>query len=440
MMIRALLVLAAAACCTATHIPALAEPMLVGVGTHLGFHPSTTDPALFRSWMARARLKTSRDEMFWSYTEDSDGRFELKLGALTTHRTWSSMPAPFEPLLLLDYGLDRYDAGGQPKTEAAVSAFVRYADWMVTQTAPMVRMVEIWNEWNVKLGAKPQGGSAGDPADYVRLAAATTRKIRESRPEIKILVGSVGDDFPDWQWTRKTVQLGVLADADGLSVHMYNSCMGARQVGAEEAIARMDRLRSHLDRAGYAATPVYVTEVGWPTHVGQCRVSEDAAAQHSIRFLLEASLRDWIRGIWFYEFVDGGDSPFDREHRFGLLRRNGTEKPAGCAVRELAAQLAARPKSFQQAGGVTMARFANGATDRWIFWGNAEKESRAATARVSGPPKVLSATRPVAICTLSLGTLATEDGGTSATVKLPPRGILILDVPAAETLTLRAFN
>ncbi len=413
------------------------EPMILGVQTHFAFTGSRTDANAFRSWMARARFNSSRDEMFWWHVEDASGRLEVKQGALATRDVWRSMPAPFTPLLTLDFGYRSHDAGGQPKSAAAGAAFSRYARFVVSESDPLVRMVEVWNEWNLKAGARPEGGSNGDAEDYVRLSARTYQEIKAFNPGVQVIVGAISDDFPDWRWLRRATQLGLLARADGLSVHMYNHCMPARRVGADELIQRLDVLRTILDQAGHGSVPVYVTEVGWPTHVGKCAVSESDAAAHAVRFMLEASLRPWLRGVWFYEMQDGGDDPANPEHHFGLLRRDGSEKPAGCALRQLGAQIAARPRAFARAGNVALARFSNGSADRWIFWASAlPGDTAEAKARITARSPLFDRVKPIAVCGLAQGSLNAQPDGRSAALTLPAGTIVVLDTAPNETLNL----
>ena len=418
------------------------EPMILGVQTHFAFTPpKTSDAGLFRAWMRRSGFNSARDEMFWWHVEDEYGGLEMKQGAVVTRDLWRSMPPPFHPLLTLDFGYRTYDAGGQPKSPAARAAFSRYAGFVVSQSQPVVRLVEVWNEWNLKAGARPEGGSNGDAEDYVRLSAATYQHLKQLDPAIKVLVGAISDDFPDWRWLRSAMNLGLLSRADGLSVHLYNYCMAPSRIGADELIQRLDALRAILDTAGHPSLPVYVTEVGWPTHQGKCAVTESDAAVHSMRFLLEASLRQWVRGVWYYELQDGGSNPADPEHHFGLLRRDGSEKPGGCALREMGAQVARRPKSFTRVDGVTMARFGNGATDRYVFWtspapGGASEAQARLTARSakSGP------LRAVSVCGLDEGVLTLEPDGRSAVVAVQGRTVLVIDRPTGETLALESLR
>lgn len=413
---------------------AWAEPMILGVGTHFGFWPPKSDVGLFRSWMARARFDSARDDMFWVHVEDGAGRFELRQGATVTRDLWRSMRQPFEPLLVLGYGHPAYDGGGQPRTPAARAAFARYAGYVLAQTAPSVRMVEVWNEWNLKAGARP-GGSDGDAQDYARLADETAQRLKALDPAVKVLVGAVSDDFPDWRWMRRGIAAGLLAHADGVSVHLYNYCMAPQRVGADELIERLDALRAIMDAAGRPAMPVYVSEVGWPTHSGKCPVGEADAATHSVRFMLQASERPWVKGVWFYEFQDGGEDPADREAHFGLLRRDGSEKPAGCALRELAAQIARRPTAVSRSGAITMARFVDGAAQRWILWASAGADGDT-TGRLTGRAETLRGLKPTAVCGLASGTLTPQPDGRSAAVTLARGAIVVIDLPAGQSLAL----
>jgi hypothetical protein len=62
--------------------------------------------------------------------------------------------------------------------------------------------------------------------------------------------------------------------------------------------------------------------VGWPTNIGECAIPESVSSEQTLRFLLDSINITDLAGIWFYEFLDSGSDPTNREHRFGLLRKN----------------------------------------------------------------------------------------------------------------------
>lgn len=90
--------------------------------------------------------------------------------------------------------------------------------------------------------------------------------------------------------------------------------------------------------------PVVVTETGYhdatAATVGQPGVSESAAADYVPRTFLEAFAAG-ARRTYLYELVDEKPDPAGRdpEQHFGLLRQDGTPKPAFVAVQRLLAMI-----------------------------------------------------------------------------------------------------
>jgi polysaccharide biosynthesis protein PslG len=415
-----------------------AAPLVVGVQTHFAHDPPTTNLESFRSWVQRSGFTSSRDEMFWWHVENSSGTLALTRGALRSQQVWASMPSPFAGLLILAYGHDSYDSGTQPNSDRGRDAFSRYADYVTSQSKAHVRWVEVWNEWNLVPRAEREL-SRGEAKDYADLARTTYRKLKAEHPGILVLTGSAGEDVPDWRWTRQAIGHGMLAHTDGVAVHLYNHCSRPDLVGSDQLAERLDSLHEIVSAAGYPQMPVFVTEVGWPTHNGRCGITEMAAATHSLRFLLEATVRPWIAGVWFYELQDGGDNPSSREHRFGLLRRDGTEKPAGCALRELGATLAKRPFAFFPGNGVGTAGFRNGTTERWLLWTRGKQQRPLSIRLVSTTGRTSSFASP-ALCGLPATDMRIDPQGGFATVRLVPGGVHVIDVPAGAALRVEELQ
>jgi hypothetical protein len=388
--------------------------------------------------MSRSGFASSRDEMFWSQVEDRSRSLALRDGALRTREVWASMPGPFAGLLTLDFGHPNYDAGGQPKSDQGRDAFARYADYVASQSERYVRWVEVWNEWNHVSPAERQLGH-GEPKNYVDLARTTYLRLKAGHPGILVLTGSAGDDLPDWRWMRQVISQGLLSHTDGVAVHLYNHCMPAERVGSDELAERLDALHGIVSAAGYPNLPLYVTEVGWPTHLGSCGITEAAAAAYSLRFLLEASVRPWVAGVWFYELQDGGDDPANPEHRFGLLRRDGTEKPAGCALRELGARIAQRPSAVFRGKASGTAVFRNGNSDRLLLWTRG-KVTRTVTLKLESTTGHASSFTSQALCGLPAAEIQVEPQGRFAMVRMAPRGVYAVDVPAGEPYTVEEFQ
>jgi hypothetical protein len=87
--------------------------------------------------------------------------------------------------------------------------------------------------------------------------------------------------------------------------------------------------------------PVMVTETGYNNLVGPggAGVSEQAAAIYLPRLMLNNFCAGVLR-TYLYELMDDGDQPRDWEHHWGLVRHDGTPKPAYHAINALITALA----------------------------------------------------------------------------------------------------
>ncbi len=306
-----------------------------GIGTHFG-QGKGNSVQLFE-WAASSEATSFRDEIYWGQVESSPGILAMNGNALKTYAfVQAASKKGLKPLVILGYGNKYYDNGTQPFTDAGRAAYANYVSWTVSQLKGYVPYYEVWNEWNIGSGTKPKSRS-GDPADYVLLAQTAYKAIKQTDKNAQVIVGALGDDLNGFPWFKQALKQGVLKYADGVSVHLYNHCDGVKKAGAAEAVQRLNELQSIIHAANNGkALPIYVTEVGWPTNTGKCGIPENVAAEQSLRFLLDSisTVKD-LAGIWWYEFLDGGYDPGERENRFGLLRTNYLEKPAGCRIRSI---------------------------------------------------------------------------------------------------------
>lgn len=308
----------------------------LGVGTHFG--QGRGDPAFAFEWIKSTGMTSFRDEIYWNSVELQLGKFTPDVKAQFSLQAFSDAKAKgMNPMLILSYGNPLYDGGTQPYSDRGRTAFAAYASWLVKQLKDKVEYVEIWNEWNLGAGTFPKKLDYGRPVDYVKLVGVTYDAVKQQNPIAKVIVGAIGDDLEDWAWLKEAIKAGLLKKTDGISVHLYNHSMPKRQAGANEIITRLRSLENLLrERNGGIPIPIYVTETGWPTDWGLSGVSETVAAEQNARLLLEAHTLKDLAGIWWYELVDGGDSPINREDRFGLLNTAMQEKSAGCRLHSLA--------------------------------------------------------------------------------------------------------
>lgn len=410
----------------------------VGVGTHFGL--SKTELDVMSVWNSGTGLRSTRDEMYWKETETTDGTLLMRYGAAQTLNTWTSLAAASSKnlsagsqtnMLILGYGNPRYDGGGQPSSPAALNAYGRYAAWATANTSALRPILEVWNEWNIKAGAVAGAGAQGGAKEYVQLAATAYQRIKAVDSTRQVVVGALADD-PNWAWTTEAINQGLLSFADGFSIHLYNHCMNPSKVGADEAIGRLDALRGILDAAGRTTMPIYVSEVGWPTHIGACQVSELDAATHSVRFLLETSTRAWVRGVWFYGLQDTGSNSSNWNHHFGLYRLDGSEKIGGCALRQVAGVIAQRPNSIARKNGASAAIYKGASRNLLAIWSDSVTAAASRSISVNFNASVAGAKR-LDLCGASAGAASFTANGAGATVTLMGLKPGIYEVPTSVT-------
>ena len=319
------LVLALACACR----PAIAAlPIEVGFGTHMG--QGRAEPRAVAESIVRLGSPLIRDEISWGNLEATKGVFAVPERISSIDAFLTASDSRSRAALVLDYGNKNYDDGGRPLSPAARAGFVRYSAEIARRYRDRVSYLEVWNEWNHGTGMRD--GSVGTASDYMMLAREVVPAIRSTGSKARILLGSLADDFPDWAFARSLAQQGILSLADGFSVHLYNHSMGSKAT-PEEMLGRLERLQQILRAENKGADfPIYVTEMGWPTHSRKGGISPANAGANIGRFLLEATRYPWLKGVWVYELFDGGRDRGEREQNFGLLDVDGQPKAGTCNV------------------------------------------------------------------------------------------------------------
>ncbi|MDR3465941.1 MAG: hypothetical protein P4M07_08370 [Xanthobacteraceae bacterium] len=311
----------------------LDQRFLLGVGTHQGMGGPESRrgyvPAISIEQIKALGVTAFRDDFSWSDFELPDRRrtFTPLLGRLETQ-----IKADVAiPLLILGSGHPKVANSSPPTTDEARQRFVDYAVAAATAVVGRHPLFELWNEWNIAARQNP----AFNVENYVALAKAVRPAVKRAAPGAPFLVGAIGDD-PGWRWTDSLLRAGLLADADGISVHLYNHCAAPARRTAAELIERLTAFHALVDRASGAPDyPVYVTEAGWPTVTGKCAVSAQAEADNMAQLVLwAATASPWLKGLWLYELKDSGTDPRELEDNFGLYDFGNAPKPAVCAVRD----------------------------------------------------------------------------------------------------------
>lgn len=300
------------------------SPFVFGLGLSINDKPLTRAVSL----AAELGAQSIRIDIPWTRVEDAGGSL--------------SMPAEFDalvsqcqangvaPLLILAYGHPRY-GGDKPSTPEAITAFVRYAVFVVRHFKGKVRLYDLWNEWNTHTG-KTRPASADE---YVQLAAPVYKAVKDVDPAVQILSGGISDLGLGKGWVERFLSIGGHRFVDGLSVHPYNWFYRGKRT-PEAAMELVDDLVSQLDAVGATAMPIYITEVGWPSFNGKYGRTDDEVQSYLSRFILLASSRKRVAGVWWYCLRDQGQDVSNKEHRFGLLQFDYSRKPIAGQFAEVA--------------------------------------------------------------------------------------------------------
>jgi len=292
---------------------------LMGAGTHVAQRKMKAENVVRLA--VSLGLNSVRDEIYWDDVEPRPGVFLLPERLAELDRLYRSASRHgISPLIILNYGNRHYEGGGFPTRPESIAAFSRYASWVVSRYRGVVNHFEVWNEWNNGIGVPRELRHRGSPQSYVRLLAEASSAVRKANPEALVLAGAVAEF--DENWIRGFLKAGGMKYADGFSVHPY-TYFDRTDPTPDRAIEHLDELDRMMREHTGGSVPIYVTEIGWPTHQGRFGVSEERQAEYLDDFLSAVRQRPWIRGVWWYELKDSGEDPGVREHRFGLYRSDG---------------------------------------------------------------------------------------------------------------------
>jgi hypothetical protein len=234
-----------------------------------------------------------------------------------------------EPLLILDYGNQYYDGGRKPASPEALSAFARYAVFVVQHFKGKVHLYEVWNEWDDTAG----GTSPGTPQAYVRLLKAVYPTAKAADPSALFLAGAVSAG--GLNWLSGMLAAGGAGFFDGISTHTYNFSKHDRTPDGWAADLLATEGVIHRYTGGHDL-PLYVSEMGWPSYSGPGGSSPKEAAIFIAQMFLLARTMSFLRGIWWYDLCDDGADTTKLGDTFGLVDVNLIPKPAFAALAAVA--------------------------------------------------------------------------------------------------------
>lgn len=268
--------------------------------------------------MHKAGIRWVRTDFDWSGVEPRRGVW--RFDHLDQTVAWAEA-AGVRILPILDY-----DVSWARPAHQHLDQWLEYVRRVVTRYKGRLRYWEVWNEPNLEgfWRDKP------NPADYAKLLKATYQAIKQIDPELVVVFGGVSG-IP-WSYLEGAYAAGGKASFDVMNVHPYRYPSPPEERPLYDDLVRLRRL---MDKQGDAGKPIWITEIGWPTHQGRRGVSPERQAEILARAYLLA-LQAEVQAVFWYEFQAPEGRPDYNEDHFGIVHRDLSPKPAYTALATLA--------------------------------------------------------------------------------------------------------
>ena len=300
-------------------VPAGSESLRDRLGANIHF--TSDDQAL--DALQEAGFAWVRMDMFWGWVEQQGVYDFSPYDGLVAALEARDMKAHF----ILCYSHPDHASGQDwaPQTPEEITAFGDYAEAAATHFAGKPVQFEVWNEANLDGFWKP----VADVTQYAALAKEAIHRVHTGNPAA--LVSTTGTAGVDIEFLRSCLSLGCADEADAIGVHPYR--IGGPESAAEDILL----LRSIINASLPGNPPVWDTEWGYSsTWYGDGHASESRHRQAVLA--AREMLTSWALGFpiaVYYDVRDDGTDPEEKEHNFGLLANDYTDKPAMVAMRTL---------------------------------------------------------------------------------------------------------
>lgn len=317
------------------------------VGLSLGGHWPFLDPAEQEADLDAAvdlGARWIRIDLNWSNIERQQGTYDFRrwdaivqaaddrclriLGILLNTPVWARAP-----------GCD--DRACIPTD---LDAFGRFVAATVERYQGRIDHWEVWNEPNLFIFYRPRP----DPAHFARLLARAVDAIRATSPDAFIVAGGLSPvlsngngrrigpvDFVHAVLASEAGRRG-MAEVDAIGYHPYTFPVAPTvSTGRSGWVDLLPEVKAALEAAGLGDKPIWLTEMGSATGIGEFAVS-DAQQARDVAEAFELWRADHDLGpLFWFSLRDETTDDGNLNANFGLLEHDRSEKDAYGVFREL---------------------------------------------------------------------------------------------------------
>lgn len=247
----------------------------------------------------------------------------------------------FKVLMIVDFAPKWAQAHGCTLGElcapASPIAYATFAGAAAKHYQPMgVDDWEIWNEPNIAFRFEP----TANPALYVRMLKDSYAAIKRVEPHGVVITGGTSPsatdskDYSPANFISDLYQDGAKGWFDAVGAHPYTYPITPDQSQSTDAWGQLTGVHDIMASYGDGNKQIWITEYGAPTN-GPANsgdyVSEDAQATMATQATNDIQGMPWVGPFFWYSFMDVGTSTSTNQNFFGLVRADGSQKPAYAA-------------------------------------------------------------------------------------------------------------
>ena len=204
-------------------------------------------PARTCAMMHQAGIGWVRSDFDWRSIETSEGTWDFS----RFDKVVSECEAEGVQLLpILGYSVP----WAHPAHEH-LDAWEKYVRQVVTHYGRRLPVLEVWNEANIAPFWKDP-----NPTNYLAVLRRTYETAKKADPSVRVAFG--GTAGVPFEFIEEVYRLGGAKWFDIMNIHPYSH--PRRPEGAMDA--QIEKRREMMARYGDADKPLWITEVGWPTH------------------------------------------------------------------------------------------------------------------------------------------------------------------------------